>query len=192
MKAAEPPPAVFAQKGREAASTDALKSDAGAPEPFPADAQKREATQSAAGGAPPPAAKPAEARTDGLMAGKLATAPTPSTSDEGMREEQRANAPVAQHQAAPAPTRRLQEAEAPRAGASAGAPANAAADTTPVARAKVQPKLAVPDWIALIRKLRDEGKMDEAAKELAAFRAAYPDHERLLPADLRDWKPAPR
>ena len=47
----------------------------------------------------------------------------------------------------------------------------------------------MPDWIELIRKLRDEGKTDEAAKELAAFRAAYPDHEQLLPPDLRDWKP---
>jgi hypothetical protein len=64
--------------------------------------------------------------------------------------------------------------------------------TSPDTRAKVAPKLAVPDWIVLIRKLRDEGSTDEAAKELAAFRAAYPDHERLLPPDLRDWKPAPR
>ncbi len=70
-----------------------------------------------------------------------------------------------------------------------GAAANAA-DASGGERAKVQPKLAVSDWIALIRKLRDEGKTDDAAKELAAFRAAYPDHERLLPPDLRDWKPA--
>ncbi len=108
-----------------------------------------------------------------------------------MREEQRTSAQVAQ-QPAPAPVRRMQEAEASRAGAPAGVAANAAAETTPVARAKVQPKLAVPDWITLIRKLRDEGKTDDAAKELAAFRAAYPDHERLLPPDLRDWKPVPR
>ena len=48
----------------------------------------------------------------------------------------------------------------------------------------------MPDWIALIRQLRDEGKTDEAAKELAAFRAAHADHEQLLPPDLRDWQPA--
>ena len=54
----------------------------------------------------------------------------------------------------------------------------------------MQPKLAVPDWITLISKLRDEGRTDDAAKELAAFRAAYPNHEQLLPPDLRDWKPA--
>jgi hypothetical protein len=50
-------------------------------------------------------------------------------------------------------------------------------------------KLAVGEWVALIRKMRDEGRIDDAAKELAAFRAAYPDHERLLPPDLRDWRP---
>jgi hypothetical protein len=48
----------------------------------------------------------------------------------------------------------------------------------------------VPDWIALIRRLRDEGRTDEAAKELAAFRNAYADPNALLPPDLRDWKPA--
>ena len=48
--------------------------------------------------------------------------------------------------------------------------------------------LPVAEWIAKIRRLRDEGKLDEAAKELAAFRAAYPDHEQRLPADLRDWR----
>jgi hypothetical protein len=50
--------------------------------------------------------------------------------------------------------------------------------------------LPIPDWIALIRRLRDEGKTVEATRELAAFRAAHADHEMLLPADLRDWHPA--
>lgn len=49
--------------------------------------------------------------------------------------------------------------------------------------------LAPADWIALIRRLRDEGRDEEAAKELAAFRAAFPDHERLLPPDLARWQP---
>jgi hypothetical protein len=55
--------------------------------------------------------------------------------------------------------------------------------------AKERAPLPVPDWIALIRRLRDEGKLDEAHRELAAFRAAHADHERLLPADLREWRP---
>jgi hypothetical protein len=57
------------------------------------------------------------------------------------------------------------------------------------ARAKDHAPLPVADWIALIRRLRDEGKSADAAKELAAFRAAHADHEKLLPPDLRDWRP---
>ncbi len=94
--------------------------------------------------------------------------------------------------AAQAPMRRMQEADAARAGAPKADAANASVGASVDARAKAQPKLAVSDWITLIRKLRDEGKTDEAAKELTAFRAAYSDHERLLPPDLREWKPAPR
>jgi hypothetical protein len=44
------------------------------------------------------------------------------------------------------------------------------------------------EWIALIRRLRDEGRTEEAARELAAFRAAHPDHETLLPPDLVRWR----
>jgi hypothetical protein len=120
------------------------------------------------------------------MSGKLAPSPKPPAREESASDEKRTGAPVAQ---SPPPMRRLQAAETPRAAASMGAAANAA-DATGGERAKVQPKLAVPEWIALIRKLRDEGKRDDAAKELAAFRAAYPNHELLLPPDLRDWKPA--
>jgi hypothetical protein len=166
--------------------TDALKT-APAPEPFPASKIKNEAKESAAAATPPPASLPAEAGA-GVMAGKLAPLPKPPAREESASDEQRTGAPVAQ---SPPPMRRLQAAEAQRANAPMGAATNAA-DASDGARAKVQPKLAVPEWITLIHKLRDEGKTDEAAKELAAFRAAYPDHERLLPPDLRDWKPAPR
>ena len=49
--------------------------------------------------------------------------------------------------------------------------------------------LPVAEWIALIRKLRDAGRDDEAAKELTAFRNLHPDHEQLLPPDLSRWQP---
>jgi hypothetical protein len=68
---------------------------------------------------------------------------------------------------------------------SAASTAETAADT----QAKPRAPLPVAEWIALIRNLRAEGKADEALAELAAFRAAHPDHERLLPADLREWRP---
>ena len=46
------------------------------------------------------------------------------------------------------------------------------------------------EWIKLIRRLKSEGRNEEAAKELAAFRAAYKDRsDALLPADLREAKP---
>ncbi len=75
-----------------------------------------------------------------------------------------------------------------------GAPAKAAAETllgerTEAARAQEGARLPATDWIALIRRLRDEGKIEEAAQELAAFRVAYADHEQRLPPDLRDWQP---
>ena len=58
------------------------------------------------------------------------------------------------------------------------------------ARSKDRMPLPVADWIALIRRLRAEGNSAEAARELAAFRTAHADHEKLLPPDLRDWHPA--
>src|SRR5437899_872613 len=184
--------------GRQAGARDAAKPAAPivpAAEPFPADTVKREAKESAAPPtSPPPASMPAESAMAGSSANKLKSLQAPSARDEASLEQQRANAPVAQSMApvTQAPMRRMQDADAARAGALTADAANASVGASVDARAKVQPKLAVPDWITLIRKLRDEGKMDEAAKELAAFRAAYPDHERLLPPDLRDWKPVAR
>ena len=75
---------------------------------------------------------------------------------------------------------------APLAKMAAGRAADARADE---ARVKEQAPLPVPEWIALIRRLREEGKSGDAAKELAAFRVAHADHEKLLPPDLRDWRP---
>jgi hypothetical protein len=59
------------------------------------------------------------------------------------------------------------------------------------ARGRTEP-LPVSEWIALIRKLRDDGHPDDAQRQLTAFRAAHPDHERLLPSDLREWSPGGR
>jgi len=69
----------------------------------------------------------------------------------------------------------------------ATAPERARADAAPAARPPGAP-LPVPEWIALIRRLRDEGRVDDAVKELAAFRRAHPDHQQLLPPDLVDWR----
>ena len=74
----------------------------------------------------------------------------------------------------------------PLAKMAAGRAAEAGIDAT---RAKDRGPLPIAEWIALIRRLRDEGKSADAAKELAAFRVAHADHAKLLPPDLRDWRP---
>jgi len=45
----------------------------------------------------------------------------------------------------------------------------------------------VDAWIVRIRKLHDDGKLADAAKELVALRAAIPDVDRRLPPELRTW-----
>jgi hypothetical protein len=191
--AAESAPPAGAGGGRQAGVMDAAKPAAPFAEPFPADGIKRETKQPPASAPPPPASMPAESGAAGMAGGKL-MAQEPQKRNESVRDAQSAAAPAAPA-VAPAPppplaTPNLQESESARR-AQQKAAANATVSSASDVRAKVQPKLPVPDWIALIRKLRDENRLDEAAKELAAFRSAHPDHERLLPPDLRDWKPAP-
>jgi hypothetical protein len=54
------------------------------------------------------------------------------------------------------------------------------------AKAKDVSGLSVEGWIRRIRELKSEGRLEEAAKELAAFRAAFGERaDTLLPSDLR-------
>ena len=47
-----------------------------------------------------------------------------------------------------------------------------------------------PDaWIVRIRKLRDDGNVAQAQRELKEFRTLVPDAERRLPQDLRSLQP---
>jgi hypothetical protein len=56
--------------------------------------------------------------------------------------------------------------------------------------AKDSPPRPADEWIKSIRKLQSEGRNEEVAKELTAFRAAYKERaDALLPADLRAIKP---
>jgi hypothetical protein len=61
-------------------------------------------------------------------------------------------------------------------------------------KAKDASARSIEEWIKRIRDLKNVGRVDEAAKELAAFRAAYGERaDTLLPNDLRAMKvPAPR
>ena len=58
-----------------------------------------------------------------------------------------------------------------------------------IPRASTAPR-SVEDWIKLIRQLKGEGRIEEATKEIAAFRSAYGERaDSLLPADLRALSP---
>jgi hypothetical protein len=188
----------------------ALRGAAAVPEPFPAASPKPDsaAPRDAIAPSPAPAAAGGIGATTSAPAtsGDLAAAasapqvPPPSAPAAQQSVErgsaQRQETPASAKLAAPAPT-----PPAASFADSARAPAQSALRSSPVAktatagaaqeaRIKDHAPLPIPDWIALIRRLRDEGKTADAARELAAFRTAHADHERLLPPDLRDWHPA--
>jgi hypothetical protein len=126
--------------------------------------------------APPP---PVVAKREAPTEAKRAASPEPFSAqrrDEAPRrtEKRLAAPPAAAEQRAPA-------APAPEQAASAGAIAKqsgAALDT----------QVENPDQrIARIRALFSEGKLDEAARELNAFRAVHLDADERLPAELRAW-----
>ena len=134
----------------------------------------------------PPAAPPAAPTIASAAAPPAAT--TPARADDAARDEATARA---------GSTAKRETAGTGAAASSVPAPsalgklaAGSAAEAGPAAGAQPRAPLPVADWIALIRKLRAEGRIDEAATELAAFRRAHQDGERLLPEDLRDWRPA--
>ena len=184
---ASPPPSIQAQSAEPDGAAMSNIAPMRAAEPFPAAGGKREtakdalsahppAPPSAAGGIAAPASEPAPAPPAAPLA-KLQAAPAPAALDRAVRPSASAEESTAQGAASP-----------PRAkvGEQAGA-ATGRADT----RYADHGVLSVPDWIALIRRLIAERNFAAAEKELAAFRAAHADADRVLPPDLRDWK-APR
>ena len=66
---------------------------------------------------------------------------------------------------------------------------SALAKDAPEAQLQSKPQArSVEDWIKRIRELRSAGRIDEATKEIVAFRSAYGERaESLLPADLRTF-----
>jgi len=146
-----------------------------APQPFPADTKRESANsgfaQDRAGAAgtvasapsavPPPEPQRALAKVPSAPSPPMAAPPALARSDAGQREEI-AQSPSAMSGAAPL-ARKATRAEA----------ASAAID--------------VDAWIARIRKLHDDGKLADAAKELAALRAAVTDADQRLPPELRAW-----
>jgi len=61
--------------------------------------------------------------------------------------------------------------------------------TANAAKVKTATPRSAEEWIKLIRALRNEGRIDEASKELVAFRSAYGERaDSLLPQDLREFE----
>ncbi len=161
-----PPTAMPAPAPAPATAPVPAPASAAAPTPFAASA---------------PSAKLGAAReqSDRAIAG------SPAESAEGAVASDRARAELRQ----PAPSRANEMAAA---GAVTGPAAGVAAPSaSPPAEAQRGVELPVPEWIALIRRLRDDGKLADAERELKAFREAHPDHRTLLPPDLRDWRLPP-
>jgi len=79
---------------------------------------------------------------------------------------------------------------APAAPAAQSRVAAAKIANTDEANAKDAAGRSVEDWIKRIRDLKNEGRLDDAVKELAAFRVAFGERaDTLLPPDLRTWTP---
>jgi len=163
-RAPEPPPAAKARP---------------APAPPPAGTRQpveAPALASAERDAPPPAETP---RPFPMAAAPVPAAPpasVPTAKQEDVARAAEPSAPVAE---------RTAELMANR--------ASPAADAAPVAAAGASAErrgaaLRSPEsYVLRIRELHEAGRLDEAARELVAFRNAYPDADAKLPPALRAW-----
>ena len=159
--------------------------------------------------AAPPSAAPAEASSDfASREEQVVGATRPAPDPFPARSDAAAPAPAPPPAAAPAVAPSAASAAESRATGRAGLTANAVpaapraapAQSSASAAGAVAPKLdrravldemqrqgSPDDFVARIRSLFAEANMAEAQRELLAFRAAYPDADARLPADLRPW-----
>ncbi|HEY2970745.1 MAG TPA: hypothetical protein VGK75_20505 [Casimicrobiaceae bacterium] len=142
------------------------KSDAAAVNTAPSPSAAAPAMSAPPRSEPFPAAAP-EPRRDAYADERNAAANTPAKSPA---------AQVARSAAAPS----TEEAQ------TKGRVATAKVATADEAKAKEASARSVEEWIKRIRDLKNAGRLDEAAKELAAFRNEYGERaDALLPADMR-------
>ena len=102
-------------------------------------------------------------------------ASTPTAKHENVASAAVASAPVAERAAELMAKRASSAADAAPAAAGASAEGRVAALRTP------------ESYVLRIRELHEVGRLDEAARELVAFRNAYPDADAKLPPALRAW-----
>ena len=141
-----------------------------APQPFPAE-KKAESAES-------------DFKDRARMAPKLATAPAGATEAAPNVPPAPPVAAAPMSETARADVRQRNEAQ-PSAPLATGAVA--LGKTAARKDAAAAPAVDVDAWIARIRKLHDDGKLADAAKELVALRAAVPDADARLPRELRAW-----
>jgi len=142
--------------------------------PHPSDTVAPSPVSIAAAPQPFPADKKSEAAESADIKDRARAAPTPAATPLAAQTSEPARADL-----------RRQNATAASAPAASGAVTMAKTMTS--ADASSAPVADVDAWIIRIRKLHDDGKLADAAKELLAFRAAIPDADGHLPPELRAW-----
>jgi hypothetical protein len=122
-------------------------------------------------------APPAETPRPFPMAGAPAAPPasSPTAKQEDVAPAALASTPVAGRAAESMAKRASPMADSAPATAGASAEGRVAALRTP------------ESFVLRIRELHEAGRLDEAARELVAFRKAYPDADAQLPPALRAW-----
>jgi len=137
---------------------------------------------------PPPAAamstdkvEAPRAKTDAPQAKARADRPAPAPPMRNEAERAAASEPFPAQRERDAATRESAGSAPSRMEAPAPALAKQSAAATVAQSARPE------QWIARIRQLLADGKTDDAARELSDFRAAFPDADARLPAELQTW-----
>jgi len=174
---AQPAPKILAQREADKVAAPGASMEP-APQPFPAD-KKRASDESGF------------AQDRAGAAGSIAAAPSASPPTEPQRALADAAPPPSPDAAATRAPARMAAARDERQRNEAAQSAPAAAGAKALAKTYAESTSGKPDdidaWIVRIRKLHDDGKLAEAAKELVALRAAIPDADHRLPPELRAW-----
>jgi hypothetical protein len=158
---------------------DTPKITAETPAPRPSPPVRRKASEPAAAPEPFPADRGSPAQAPALPPPVQEYAQAPASPPP---------APAAAASSAPADARNAESARRDAAQSATGAVDRAAAPALAKSAIKDESQARRADeFVARIRRLRSEGKMEEAAQELAAFRTAFADADARLPSDLREW-----
>jgi len=173
----EPRASEEAQAARAPEPAPAAKTGS-APLPPPAGTRQRAeapALPSAERDAPPPPQTPQPFPMAAAPVPAAPPASVPTVKQEDVATAAVASAPVAERAAEVMAKRASPTADSALAAAEASAEGRVAALRTP------------ESYVLRIRELHEAGRLDEAARELVAFRNAYPDADAKLPPSLRAW-----